>query len=81
MKMNLKVLEWLGVVTAIAYSLFVASKCRAGIPRLCFALRFRCVDRRLGLSRRTSGYLTAAVFLCGRWIDRHGAVVFMFASE
>ena len=38
MKMNLKVLEWLGVVTAIAYSLFVASN--VGLEFLGFVLLF-----------------------------------------
>ena len=38
MKMNLKVLEWFGVVTAIAYSLFVASN--AGLEFLGFVLLF-----------------------------------------
>ena len=38
MTMNLKVLEWFGVVTAIAYSLFVASN--VGLEFLGFVLLF-----------------------------------------
>ena len=38
MKMNLKVLEWFGVITAIAYSLFVASN--VGLEFLGFVLLF-----------------------------------------
>ena len=37
-KMNLKVLEWFGVITAIAYSLFVASN--VGLEFLGFVLLF-----------------------------------------
>ena len=36
MKMNLRVLEWFGVATAIAYSLFVASN--VGLELLGFVL-------------------------------------------
>ena len=38
MTMNLKVLEWFGVITAIAYSLFVASN--VGLEFLGFVLLF-----------------------------------------
>jgi len=38
MTMNLKVLEWFGVITAIAYSLFVASN--VGLEFLGFILLF-----------------------------------------
>ena len=79
--MNLKVLEWFGVVTAIAYSLFVASN--VGLEFLGFVLLFVSAISigAWAYFRRTSGHLTAAVFLRGRGIDRHVALVLMFASE
>ena len=56
-------------------------QCGAGILRLRVALRLRYLDWRLGLSRWTSGYLTAAVFLRGRGIDRHGALVLIITHQ
>ena len=77
MTMNLKVLE--ERITAIAYCC-LSLQCRARISRVCFALHFRDVDRRLGLSRR-HGVSYFTVFLCGCGVDRHGALVLMFTAD
>ena len=75
MKMKLKLLEWFGVITAIAYSLFCGLQRGTRVPRFCFAIDVRHLDRCLGLSRRTSGYLASAVFLPDPGIHRHDALV------
>ena len=81
MKMNLKVLEWFGVITAIAYSLFVASN--VGLEFLGFVLLFISAIS-IGAWAYLGGHrgiLLLQFFLRGCLCHWHGALVLMIAAE